>query len=168
MIRLKSIVNVLYSADSSCTLLPSLAHLPHMFLGLEDHLTTLTGTTNELLIWSTIEVHTTIICGCLATLKPFVSRFFPTLLGKSSSAAIASFPTVPRKNTKLAASRHLQGEVFALQSVKEHDVVDQEMHRAGSNAVHNPRRWDGDGESQESIIGVLEHDIYSAGGVGGT
>lgn len=136
-----------------------------MFLGL-DHLTTLTGTTNELLIWSTIEVHTTIICGCLTTLKPFVSRFFPSLLGKSS-AATASFPTVSRKNATLAASR-LQGEVFALQSHKEHDDVYQEMPTAGSNAVHNPRRWYGDGDSQESIIGVLEHDIYSVGGVSGT
>jgi len=95
-----------------------------------------------------------------------VSPFFPSLLGKSS-AAMASFPTVSRKNTKLAASR-LQAEVFALQSHKEHDDVYQEMPIAGSKAVHNPRRWDGDGESQESIIGVLEQNIYSAGGVSDT
>ena len=44
----------------------------------------------------------------------------------------------------------------------------QEMPIAGSKAVHNPRRWDGDGESQESIIGVLEQNIYSAGGVSDT
>ncbi|KAK0703682.1 hypothetical protein B0T26DRAFT_864637 [Lasiosphaeria miniovina] len=31
--------------------------------------------------WSTIEINTAIICACLVTLKPLISRFFPKLLG---------------------------------------------------------------------------------------
>lgn len=36
--------------------------------------------------WSSVEVNVGIICACLPTLKAFMSRFFPKLLGVNSSS----------------------------------------------------------------------------------
>jgi hypothetical protein len=35
--------------------------------------------------WTCIEVHVAIICACLTTLKPFLTRFFPKILGSRTS-----------------------------------------------------------------------------------
>ncbi|KAI9048409.1 hypothetical protein LZ554_007245 [Drepanopeziza brunnea f. sp. 'monogermtubi'] len=61
MVRLRSIVDLLESADT-------------------------TWDTTTVLIWSTIEAHATIVCACSPTLKPLFTRFLPNFFRSNLSS----------------------------------------------------------------------------------
>jgi hypothetical protein len=122
--------------------------------------------TNDLLIWSTIEAHITIVCACVATLKPLATRFFPKLLGKSSKTA-NTYPSIHGKSTKLNGS-NADSQSFALQSYRERMEAGQHTATVTSHTVRGLGRkvGDDDADSQESIIGGMEpHDMYFKEGV---
>ncbi len=58
-----------------------------------------------------------------------------------------------------------EGEAFGLQSYLGQDDVYQNIVRVPSRTARDSRRRDGYAESQESIIGILEHDSDSKVGV---
>lgn len=71
-------------------------------------------------IWSAIEVNVAIICACLATLKPLLTRYAPKILGatlsiseatRASEGGSVSMPTQPRSTTSPITPR-VGGHVF--------------------------------------------------------
>jgi hypothetical protein len=82
----------------------------------------------------------------------------------NSSIIVTPFPTNSRENTNIGRNR-LDRDNFALQSY--HGHIDDYQHRAtvASKGVRDPRRRNGDTESQESIVGKFDHETDSKEGV---
>lgn len=102
------------------------------------------------------------MAACIATLKPFAKRFFPRLLGKNSSRD-GGYPKMQGKATKLKGSPY-DGQSFHLQSYGDDDLG-QHLATVTTKSGRDPRRRDGDAESQESIIRVVEGEMNGKEGV---
>ena len=59
-------------------------------------------------MWSAVEVNVGIICACIPTLKPLVSRVFPGFSGNGSRSRISSATAVSRLTSGIAATRSVQ------------------------------------------------------------
>ncbi|PYH91840.1 hypothetical protein BO71DRAFT_451858 [Aspergillus ellipticus CBS 707.79] len=59
--------------------------------------TDLTWATTNALMWCTIELNLGIIGGCITAMRPFVRRYFPRLLGLSSSSGYNGYESGSRK-----------------------------------------------------------------------
>jgi hypothetical protein len=134
----------------------------------EKNLTFLQGANVGSLIWTTLEVNLSIVCACVATLKPLANRFFPKLLGKLSSGANngnGAYPSIPGKGSKLTNGNSVLaseqgfrsggfgengGDIYKMQSYCQKAEVGQHI-----AAVKGGRDVDGS-SSQESIIGAAE------------
>jgi hypothetical protein len=55
--------------------------------------------------WGAVEVYLAIICACLTTLKPFLVRFFPALLGTTHAATYDSNSAVRRTGVTASVQR---------------------------------------------------------------
>jgi hypothetical protein len=113
------------------------------------------GDTSNLLIWSTNEAHVTIVCACIAILKPLANRFFPKLLANGAGP----YPSIPGKSSKPNGSNvDIHGQSFALQSYRERAEAGQHKTTVTSNMGRalGRRVGDPDADSQESIIGGMD------------
>ncbi|KAL4807936.1 hypothetical protein BDV18DRAFT_159145 [Aspergillus unguis] len=63
------------------------------------HTADLTWATTNALMWCVIELNLGILGGCVTTMRPFVRRYFPRLLGLSSNSSNPYYPSQSRGNS---------------------------------------------------------------------
>ena len=86
-------------------------------------------------------------------------------MGKSSPTA-GAYPSIPGKSTKLTNNGSTPDtQSFALQSYRERAEAGQHQAIITSSSLRDPRRRDGDGDSQESIINGMDHEMEFKDGV---
>ncbi|KAK2745164.1 hypothetical protein FQN55_006288 [Onygenales sp. PD_40] len=123
----------------------------------------LTWDTTDVLIWSTIESHITILCACAPHLKPLVTRFIPGFLRSGISRPSQSYPH-SRYPTNPRSKSH------ALHSSSRHGTTSNEFELYGADfddgrrtmtvVESGVRARDSKADSQESILDASSKQVY--------
>ncbi|PGH02239.1 hypothetical protein AJ79_07688 [Helicocarpus griseus UAMH5409] len=134
--------------------------------------TDLTWDTNDVLIWSTVESHITILCACSPHLKPLFNHFLPGFLRSGITPNSRSYPNSRYLTNPISKNQALHSSSRGGTSNEFEMYGHDDDYEAGRRTVttvvesgsRNPKDRErghrGGSDSQESILDSGSKDVY--------
>ncbi|KAL4921364.1 hypothetical protein BDW62DRAFT_197942 [Aspergillus aurantiobrunneus] len=121
----------------------------------------LTWATTNALMWCVIELNLGITGGCVTAMRPFVRRYFPRLLGLSSSSGGNAYPSQTRNNSHPLHSLPRTG----LGTLSNHgNQYSTAFKTAADNSSEEHILQSPPHKDMEGIVRTVEFDVKKSGG----